>query len=324
MSTNARGLGRGLDALFEGSGQQKTADEPPRSLPLSAMLPNPAQPRRDFAEAALDELADSIRQQGIIQPLLVRPLEDGEHYQIVAGERRWRAAVKAGLDEAPVYVRQMDEQEAMAAALIENLQREDLNPVEEAQALNALRETLCITQDELAARLGRSRPAIANALRLLQLGELALNDLRLGRITAGHGRCLAGLAEDQAEILRLRIVDTGMTVRQAEDAAAYLRDCGLFPWQDEIPARAKAGSKSQASGKEANDELAELGERLSIALDCKARISGTASKGRITIGYASPESLAALLARLGLPLSDTADEAKKELTDEQERDASQG
>ncbi|MDE6734382.1 MAG: ParB/RepB/Spo0J family partition protein [Desulfovibrio sp.] len=301
MATNARGLGRGLDALFEGSAQQRAPAEPPRTLPVSALVANPAQPRRTFTEEALDELADSIRQQGIIQPLLVRPLEDGERFQIVAGERRWRAAEKAGLAEVPVYVRAMDEQEAMAAALIENLQREDLNPVEEAEALNALRTTLDITQEELAARLGRSRPAIANALRLLQLGEAALADLREGRISAGHGRCLVGVGEGEAaEALRQRIVLTGMTVREAEEAVAHLRDTGAYPWEAEAGESAAKERKAAATRKPLAQPLEELRERLANTLDRQVRISGTQRKGRITLAYTSPEDLSALLARLGL------------------------
>lgn len=300
MATSARGLGRGLDALFEGSQQQRAPTEPPRTLPLSALVANPAQPRRTFTEEALDELADSIRQQGIIQPLLVRPLDDGEHFQIVAGERRWRAATKAGLGEVPVYVRPMDEQEAMAAALIENLQREDLNPVEEAEALNALRSTLDITQEELAARLGRSRPAIANALRLLQLGETALADLREGRITAGHGRCLVGVGEgDAAEALRQRIVLTGMTVREAEEAVAHLRDTGAFPWEQEA-ADSAGERKPAATRKPLAQPLEELRARLSTALERQVRISGTPKKGKITLSYTSTADLDALLSRLGL------------------------
>ena len=305
MGTSARGLGRGLDALFEGSAQLRAEKEPPRSLPLAALVANPAQPRRDFAEEALAELADSIRQQGIIQPLLVRPLEGTDRFQIVAGERRWRAAAKAGLTEVPVYVRQMDEREAMAAALIENLQREDLNPVEEAQALAALRETLNITQEDLAARLGRSRPAVANALRLLQLGEAALEDLAQGRITAGHGRCLVGIGDDEAaEALRLRILACGLTVREAEEAAAHRREAGVFPWEEE-PAQ-KAQGRSPGHVRPATPPaLEELRQRLSTALDCKVRISGTDRKGRITLAYQSPEALGALLERLGLGREET-------------------
>lgn len=300
MGTATRGLGRGLDALFEGSAPQGTT-ETPRDLPLSALVANPAQPRRAFAAEALEELAESIRQQGIIQPLLVRPLEGGERFQIVAGERRWRAAAKAGLTEVPVYVRDMDEQEAMAAALIENLQREDLNPVEEAQALQALRETLGLTQEELAARLGKSRPAVANALRLLQLGEAALDDLRQGRITPGHGRCLLGIDEEQAaEALRLRIVTGGLTVREAEEAAAHWRDAGGFPWEAASGAPESARCRSAGTRHAAPAPLEDLRARLSDALACRVRISGSARKGRITLAYSSPEDLRALLERLGL------------------------
>lgn len=306
MGTSARGLGRGLDALFEGSAQQRAPAEPPRTLPLSALVANPAQPRRAFAEDALDELADSIRQQGIIQPLLVRPLAGDERFQIVAGERRWRAASRAGLSEVPVYVRDMDEQEAMAAALIENLQREDLNPVEEARALNALRETLNITQEELAARLGRSRPAVANALRLLQLGDEALEDLAHGRISAGHGRCLAGIGEElAAEALRLRILENGLTVRQAEEAAALWRDAGRFPWEAETLPETAPGPSARAHKAEPS-AMEDLRQRLSTALDCKVRISGNDRKGRITLAYASPEDLDALLQRLGIARGESA------------------
>ncbi|WP_308621601.1 ParB/RepB/Spo0J family partition protein [uncultured Desulfovibrio sp.] len=300
MGTAARGLGRGLDALFEGSAPQG-APEPPRTLPLDALVTNPAQPRRAFDGEALEELAQSIRRQGIIQPLLVRPLEGGERFQIVAGERRWRAAARAGLSEVPVYVRDMDEQEAMAAALIENLQREDLNPVEEAQALQALRETLGLTQEELASRLGKSRPAIANALRLLQLGETALDDLREGRITSGHGRCLLGIDEEQAaEALRLRIVTDGLTVREAEEAAAHRRETGAFPWEAAAAAPESGRSKSAGARKPAPAALEDLRARLSSALACQVRISGSPRKGRITLAYASPEDLRELLQRLGL------------------------
>lgn len=300
MGTAARGLGRGLDALFEGSAPQGTR-ETPRVLPLDALVANPAQPRRAFSAQALEELAESIRRQGIIQPLLVRPLEGGERFQIVAGERRWRAAAKAGLAEVPVYVREMSEQEAMAAALIENLQREDLNPVEEAQALQALRETLGLTQDELAARLGKSRPAVANALRLLQLGETALDDLREGRITPGHGRCLLGVDEEQAtETLRLRIVTDDLTVREAEEAAAHWRETGAFPWQTAAATPHSGRSKGAGAGSADPAALEDLRARLSSALACRVRISGNARKGRITLAYGSPDDLRALLERLGV------------------------
>ena len=175
MSANERGLGRGLDALFRNvtpaerpsSAKADSAEVPapsvPKStttLPIAALTPCKGQPRKHFDEAALDELAASIREQGIIQPLLVRPLADRPgHYQIVAGERRWRAAQRAGLTEVPVYLRELSDEDALTAALIENLQREDLNPLEEAQAIQSLRERLPYSQEELAQRLGKSRSA---------------------------------------------------------------------------------------------------------------------------------------------------------------------
>ena len=213
---SSKGLGRGLDALLRrtdmGAARQEKNDTPeketgtehsPTLLPLSHLHANPSQPRQTFDAESLAELAASIREQGIIQPLLVRPLADRPgHYQIVAGERRWRAARQAGLGQVPVHVREMSDAEVMAAALIENLQREDLNPMEEAQALQQLRETLKLTQEALAARLGKSRPAIANALRLLQLSPAAQADLHHGRLSAGHARCLLALGNDERALDR--------------------------------------------------------------------------------------------------------------------------
>ena len=234
---SSKGLGRGLDALLRrtdmGAARQEKNDTPeketgtehsPTLLPLSHLHANPSQPRQTFDAESLAELAASIREQGIIQPLLVRPLADRPgHYQIVAGERRWRAARQAGLGQVPVHVREMSDAEVMAAALIENLQREDLNPMEEAQALQQLRETLKLTQEALAARLGKSRPAIANALRLLQLSPAAQDDLHHGRLSAGHARCLLALGNDDralaaAEVLRSHIISESLSVRQAEEA----------------------------------------------------------------------------------------------------------
>ena len=235
--SSSKGLGRGLDALFGGTApkQEPQGQESAVNLmPITALHPNPNQPRRHFDDAALRELADSIKSQGIIQPLLVRPLGSENTYQIVAGERRWRAAQLAGLKEVPVYVRQLSDKEVMAAALIENLQREDLNPIEEAEALQALRDALELTQEELATRLGKSRPAIANALRLLQLSATARADIQAGLLSAGHARCLLGIdAPIASEALRQRILSHKLTVREAEDAAAFWRGHNALPWEQE-------------------------------------------------------------------------------------------
>ena len=301
---SSKGLGRGLDALLRrtdmGAARQEKNDTPeketgtehsPTLLPLSHLHANPSQPRQTFDAESLAELAASIREQGIIQPLLVRPLADRPgHYQIVAGERRWRAARQAGLGQVPVHVREMSDAEVMAAALIENLQREDLNPMEEAQALQQLRETLKLTQEALAARLGKSRPAIANALRLLQLSPAAQADLHHGRLSAGHARCLLALGNDEralaaAEVLRSHIISESLSVRQAEEAVALWREEQRLPW-------------TAASKRKKLPQIAALQKSLCAALPCKARVSGDMESGRITLRYTSPQELEALLNRL--------------------------
>ena len=273
-------------------------------LPITVLRPNPDQPRRHFDPESLRELADSIKAQGIIQPLLVRPMADNATYQIVAGERRWRAARLAGLTQVPVFVRALSDKEVMAAALIENLQREDLNPVEEALALQGLREALELTQEELAARLGKSRPAIANALRLLQLSPGAQEDLRAGRLSAGHARCLLGVNDAQAaEALRRRIISHSLTVRDAEEAAAFWRENKYLPWQLENgqpEADPQAEAPARASRKSA--QIRNLQQNLSKTLECKALVSGNERTGKITLAYGSAEELQSLLARLGVSL----------------------
>lgn len=305
MSLN-KGLGRGLGALFPEaplSAEEKSrADEAPRTLPLADITPNAEQPRKHFNEQALEELADSIRRQGILQPLLVRPHNNG--YQLVAGERRWRAARLAGLSKVPVVIRVMDDRDVMVIALIENLQREDLNPVEEARALAKLQDALDLTQDALAARLGKSRPAIANALRLLRLSPAAQDDVEQGRMSAGHARCLLTLeAEDSAaaECLRARILAAGLTVRQTEDAAAHWRQQHEFPWKEDEHAAGPATGQAEndAAAKRRKDPaLASLQAYLCKELSCKARLSGNRESGRLTLTYSSPEELQRLLERM--------------------------
>ncbi|MFT4300786.1 MAG: ParB/RepB/Spo0J family partition protein [Desulfovibrio sp.] len=307
MSGNKKGLGRGLDALFGGSEPQQPEETTTASstLPLSSLKPNPGQPRRHFDEEALRELAASIKSQGIIQPLLVRPLPEDDTYQIVAGERRWRAAQMAGLKQVPVYIRQLTDKEVMAAALIENLQREDLNPIEEAEALQALREALDLTQEELASRLGKSRPAVANALRLLQLSTAARGDLQAGRISAGHARCLLGIdGTDAAEALRLRIQSHNMTVREAEEAAAYWRGNSALPWQESQQEEKQAPQPvNQRISRKKSPAFKVLQKSLSTTLGCTAKISGDENAGRIALNYSSKEELDALLEKFGLALT---------------------
>ncbi|MBQ7585210.1 MAG: ParB/RepB/Spo0J family partition protein, partial [Desulfovibrionaceae bacterium] len=222
-------LGRGLDTLLGPERAEDTSAES-KEISISLLQPNPWQPRQDFREESLQELANSIRKQGIIQPLLVRQISD-DSFQIIAGERRYRAAKIAGLSSVPVYVRNMNDEDVMTAALIENLQREDLNPLEEAQALKTLRDALDLTQEALAEKLGRSRSSVANALRLLQLSPKAQEDLQNGSLTPGHARCLLALSdEDLAESLRSYILENDPTVREVEDLISKWKKTGQAPW----------------------------------------------------------------------------------------------
>ena len=210
MAAKKGGLGRGLDALF--------ADNSTSAVKLKIMdiEPNRDQPRKIFDEDALAELADSIAKHGVIQPLLVRPMPDGS-YQLVAGERRWRASRMAGLTEVPVVIKELSDDEAMALALIENLQREDLNAIEEAQGIKALMDTLSLTQDEAAERVGKSRPAVANALRLLKLPDSVIALVSDGKLSPGHARALLGFKDEQ-DIIETAdlIIEKGLTVRDVE------------------------------------------------------------------------------------------------------------
>ena len=267
-------------------------------LPISKVKPNKGQPRKTFDETELSELADSIKQNGILQPILVR--KHGTSYEIVAGERRYQAAKLAGLDEVPVVIREISDEDVFKLALIENLQREDLNPLEEARALQQLRETLKLTQEALAARLGKSRPAIANALRLLQLSPAAQADLHHGRLSAGHARCLLALGNDEralaaAEVLRSHIISEYLSVRQAEEAVALWREEQRLPWT----AASEAAPQRPAPCKRKKlPQIAALQKSLCAALPCKARVSGDMESGRITLRYTSPQELEALLNRL--------------------------
>ena len=219
MAAKKGGLGRGLDALFADNSVEENSSASAVKLSLNEIEPNKDQPRKTFDEKALSELADSIAQHGVIQPLLVRPMPDGS-YQLVAGERRWRAARRAGLSEVPVVIREMSDSEMMELALIENLQREDLNPIEEAEGLQQLIHTYGLTQETAAARVGRSRPAIANALRLLSLPTPILELTRDGKISAGHARALLSL-NDEEKIVEIadQILKKEISVREVERLA---------------------------------------------------------------------------------------------------------
>ena len=300
MSANERGLGRGLDALFRNvtpaerpsSAKADSAEVPAPSvpkntttLPIAALTPCKGQPRKHFDEAALDELAASIRSQGVIQPLLVRPrrTETATIYEIVAGERRWRAAQRAGL--------------TLTAALIENLQREDLNPLEEAQAIQSLRERLPYSQEELAQRLGKSRSAVANSLRLLQLPRPMQDALKDGVFTPGHARAVLALPERALQdILFNAVMTRRLSVRDAEEAVIHWKRHGLLP--SSLMGASAPVARSARAPKPACIKLAIRQLRENVAP--KASISGTDRAGRITLPYESEEQLAELLSRLGL------------------------
>ncbi|MCE5229900.1 ParB/RepB/Spo0J family partition protein [bacterium] len=289
-----RALGRGLDALL-GSDPPETAvatavapaENGVKSLPVVMLRPNPYQPRETFNDEALDELTASIQEKGILQPLVVR--KAGAEYEIVAGERRWRAAQRAGLAEVPVWVREFSDQDMLEMALIENLQREDLNPVEEAHAYQKLVQEFNMTQDQVADRVGKSRVAVTNALRLLKLPPSILSWVEEDRISAGHARALLTLAEEPLQMALAReIMGKGLSVREAEKRVRRLvRD-------RDKPAR-------PAQGPDASAHTRELEEKLSLRLGLKVHIqpqSNTA--GRVEVYYANLEEFQALLDHLGI------------------------
>ena len=211
-----KGLGKGLGALLGDFDEGSQEENGLKKLPLHKIEPNPDQPRRDFDPEELEELAESIRTHGVIQPLTVREMPNG-YYQIIAGERRWRASRLAGLEEIPAVIIEADDKKAMELALIENLQRSDLNPVEEANGYDSLIREYGLTQEEAAARVGKSRPAVANALRLLSLCEGVLDKVRSGDLTAGHARAILQLKSEKKQLeAAQKISALGLSVRQAE------------------------------------------------------------------------------------------------------------
>lgn len=276
------GLGKGLDALFM---DNETVDSGGVvTLRLSEIEPNRDQPRKIFSEEALNELADSIREHGVLQPLLVRPLPGGS-YQLVAGERRWRASRMAGLQEAPVVIREMDEEQAMEIALIENLQREDLNAIEEATGYKQLMERYGMTQEQVAKRVGKSRPAIANALRLLNLPQKVMDMVGEGEVSPGHARALLAF-DDQDRIVEIaQKVKTGKySVRDIERMAKN---------QDEKKEKAaKAPEEPAWGGKSAF--LTEMEIAMSMEMGRKVRIIPNGEGGTLQIQFWDEEDLKSL------------------------------
>ena len=281
-----KGLGSGLDALF-GSDADLKEDAGLLNLPISKVEPAADQPRERFDPEALAELSDSIRQHGVLQPIAVRALGGG-YYQIIAGERRWRAAREAGLDTIPARVVEADDRSAKVLALVENLQRQDLNPVEQAKGLNSLMKDYGLTQEAAAEQVGFSRPAVANALRLLSLPEPVLAMLEEGSLTAGHARALLALGEEEL-ICRTaeRVVKEELSVRQTE----------------ELIKRRKAAPKK---GKETQRSIyvRDLEERLGSHWNRKVRITEGKRRGKLEIEYYGNEDLDRLLAAMNASLPD--------------------
>lgn len=285
MAKKSHGLGRGLDALLPEADESLSGGV--QEIAIGDIDPNPDQPRRVFQEESIAQLAQSIREQGVLQPILVTP-EDGGRYRIVAGERRWRASRAAGLDAVPCLVRDLDVIQQMEIALVENLQREDLNPIEAARGIRSLMQQCGYTQEAVANRLSKSRPAVANLLRLLTLPEEVMALVERGALSAGHARVLAGMEDDAAKLALAReTVDKGYSVRQLEALAASRKPEVKKP----APARHTLPT-----------ELRELESRVRETLGVRATLSGTAKKGKIILQYYSQEELehlSDLLSRLG-------------------------
>ena len=277
---NQKGLGRGLGALFSEPEAPVLAAEQPQTLPIQKLEPNRKQPRREFDPEALQELSDSIAQHGILQPIAVRPLESG-YYQIIAGERRWRAARDAGLREVPVHILSVDDQEAAELALIENLQREDLNPMEEARGFEALMNDYHMTQEDAAKRVGKSRPAVANALRLLKLPKSVVSLVEDGSLSAGHARALIPLEDEQIQKEAAgRVISQQLSVRQTEALVKRLT---------------KPESEEQPVDILKVDYYKECEKALSKALGRKVSIQPGKKKGKFTIEYYGDEDLQTLM-----------------------------
>ncbi len=289
MVEGRRGLGRGLSALL-GEADAVEAAAPAgetggaRETPIELIRANPDQPRKSFSREDIDALAASIREKGILQPILTRPMPGAEgEFQIVAGERRWRAAQVAGLRTVPILVRQFDDRQVLEIAIVENVQRTDLNPYEEALGYRALIEKFGHTQEAVAEAVGKSRPHVANALRLLNLPQPVLTMLVDGELTAGHARALVG--SDKAVELARRIVAEGMSVRQAE---ALLKDADPKP---------RGPSKAPSQAVKDHDTTA-LESDLADILGLEVEIRDAGGKGEVRLKYATLEQLDDLCRRL--------------------------
>ena len=277
-------LGKGLGALIPSLAADEQSEV--RRLPVGDIVPGPVQPRRGFDEERLAELADSIRQHGVVQPLLVRPR--GTKYELVAGERRWRAAQLAGLTEVPVMVRELPDADALKIALVENLQREDLNALEEAEAYSRLMQEFHMTQEEVSTAVGKSRPVVANTLRLLQLPAPIKEAIAQGELSAGHGRTLLGVSDTRVQLALFRQTQQhGLTVRELEKLVERWRTAGK-------------GQPKKERRPVPNPDVAALEEALREALGTKVHLRPGRKVGHLDIEFYGPDELERILEKLGV------------------------
>lgn len=314
------GLGRGIDYLFENMDTANTENQI-KNIHIEELCAGVYQPRRKFSLDNLEDLRCSIRNQGIIQPLIVRPVQKSDNerikYEIIAGERRFRAAKLAGLVNIPAIVREYDDTEAMTVSLVENIQREDLNAIDEATALFKIKETYKLSQDDLAERLGKSRPSIANSLRLLTLEDSIQNSLIEGDIQAGHARTLLGIQDSEQRIALCKYtVQLALTVRELERAVEYWKEYGVLPTElskyseqnhtQESPQEETTTQKASPRKKYSpHPELKSIEDKLKTLFHGKVNVRGTEDKGSIKINYRNKDELLYILDFLSLDTNDT-------------------
>ena len=278
-----KGLGTGLGALF-GEDIFEEENQEIMTLPITKVEPRKEQPREYFSEAALQELSESIAQFGLIQPIVVRKLDTG-YYQIIAGERRWRASRMAGLKEVPVRIIEADDRRTAELALVENLQREDLNPIEEAKGYKTLIEVYGMTQEEAAKSVGRSRPAITNSMRLLSLSDEVLTLVETGKLSAGHARALVPITDAKKQLAAANeVIDKGLSVRKTEELAAKAQ-------RPEIPAKPKSSGLSV-------DYAAEVSKELTALLGRRVQLTDGKKTGKIELEFYGSDDREALIEKL--------------------------
>jgi ParB family transcriptional regulator, chromosome partitioning protein len=286
MPTPKKGLGRGLSALIPNAAELKAepgTETAPREIAVQRITPSPFQPRRTFDEVKIEELAASIRSQGVIQPLIVRP--KGDEFELIAGERRWRAAMKAGLSHVPVVIRDASDHEALQLALVENLQREDLNPIEEASGYRRLQEEFHWSQEEMAERIGKSRPTVTNALRLLGLPTEVQQEVAAGNLPAGQARALLGLHTEPLIISACReVIAKGLSTRETEKMVRHL----------------VIGRKRRRPAALIDPDLKSIVEELQRCLGTRVRLlpKARSAKGKIEIEYYSHADLDRIIGTL--------------------------